>query len=218
MAGGAPGGGAAGDGVAGEIGFTLGAGAAFFPAMLEQPGFGRDVGDVGAGSEAVDRGGFVFFGDVFQGAEGDEANFFSKRSGIELASGNGGVEAEAPADLVGHPVADTGAGVLVEEKGFQGLFGVAFDEFTNAGEGEFRILRLGRELGPGIGAVVEHDPAKHAVVVENEGGLVGPDDEVIVFVFLVISRGGGEFSGHAEMDFKMKLGSEGKEHAFAVSF
>ena len=39
----APGGGAGGDGVAGEVGLAFGAGAAFFPAMLEEPVFGRDL-------------------------------------------------------------------------------------------------------------------------------------------------------------------------------
>lgn len=216
MAGGAPGGGAGGDGVPSEVGFAFGAGAAFLPTVLEEPAFWRNVGDVGAGSEALDRGGFVFFGDVFEGPEGDEADFLAERGRFELGGGDAGVEAETPADFIGHPVADAGAGFLVEEKGFEGLFRVAFDEFADAGEGELGILGLGREIGPGIGAVVEHDAAEHAVVVENEGGAAGAEDEVVVFVFLVIERGGGELAGHPEVDFEVEFGGEGEEHAFAV--
>lgn len=216
MAGGAPGGGAGGDGVAGEVGFAFGAGAAFFPTVLEQPVFGRNVGDVGAGREAIRGGGEVFFSDVFECAEGDEADFFSQWGRVEFGGGDAGVEAETPTDFIGHPVADAGAGVLVKEEGFEWLFGVTFDEFANAGEGEFGILRLGWEVSPWVRGVVKHDPTKHAVVVENEGGFTGAEDEVIVFVFFVIQRGGGELAGHAEVDFEMEIGGEGEEHALAV--
>ena len=82
MASRAPGRGAGGDGVTGEFGFALWAGAAFFPTMLEEPVFGRDVFDVGSGGESFFGSGGVFFGDVFQGAEGDEAGFFSDKSGV----------------------------------------------------------------------------------------------------------------------------------------
>lgn len=216
LAGGAPGGGAGGDGVAGEVGFAFGAGATFFPAVLEEPVFWWDVLDVSAGGEAVGGGGEVFFGDVLEGAEGDEADLLAEWGGFELGGGNAGVEAEAPADFIGHPVADSGAGVLIQKECFEGLFGVAFDEFANAGEGEFGILGLGREIGPGIGAVVEHDAAEHAVVIEDEGGFGGAEDEVIVLVFLVIEGGGGELAGHAEVDLEVEFGREGEEHALAV--
>lgn len=91
MAGGAPGCGAGGDGVSGEVGFALGAGAAFFPAVLEEPVFWWDVGDVGSGGEAIGGGGGVFFGDVFERAEGDEADFFAERGRIKLGGGDAGV-------------------------------------------------------------------------------------------------------------------------------
>lgn len=77
LAGWAPSGGAGSDGVAGEIGFTFGADPAFFPAVLEKPVFRRNVGDVASGGEAVDGGSFIFFSDMFEGAEGDEASGFS---------------------------------------------------------------------------------------------------------------------------------------------
>jgi len=214
---GAPGGGAGGDGVAGEVGFAFGTGAAFFPAVLKEPGFGWDIGDVGAGGEAVRGGGFVFFGDVFEGAKGDEADLFSECGGIELGAGDAGVEAETPADFIGHPVADAGAGVLVEEEGFEGFFGVSLDEFAHAGEGEFGVLGLRREVGPRGGAIVEHDAAEHAVVIKNEARFSGAEDEVIVFLDLVVRGSGGELAGHAEVDFEMELGAEGEEHAFSVS-
>ncbi len=216
MAGGTPSGGAGGDGVAGEVGFTFRAGSSFFPAVLEEPVWGGDVGDVGAGGEAIDGGGLVFFGDVFEGTEGDEADLFAEGGWIELGGGDAGVEAEAPADFVGHPVADAGTGLLIEEEGFEGLFGMAFDQFADAGEGEFGILGLGWKVGPGIFAIVEHDAAEHAVVVKNEGRIGGAEDEVVVFVLVVVDGSGGEFSGHAKMDFEVKPGAKGEEHAFSV--
>lgn len=74
---------------------------------------------------------------MFEGSEGDEADFFAKWGGFELGGGDARVESETPANLVGHPVADAGAGVLIEEKGFEGLLGMALDEFPNASEREF---------------------------------------------------------------------------------
>ena len=216
MAGRTPGGGAGRDGVAGEVGFAFGAGAALFPTMLEEPVFGRDVRDVAAGGEAIGGGCFVFFGNVFERAEGDEADFLAKLGGLEFGGGNAGVKAESPTDFVGHPVADAGAGVLVKEEGFERLLGVALDELANAGEGEFGILGLGRKVGPGIGAVVQHDAAEHAVVVKDEGGLAGAEDEVVVLMDFVVGYGSGEFAGHAEVDFEVKLGVEGEEHALSV--
>jgi len=218
LTGGAPGGGAGGDGVAGEVGLALGAGAAFFPAVLEEPVFGRDLGDVGAGGETICGGGFVFIGDVLEGSEGDEAGGFSDRSGVEDAGGDGGVEAELPADFIGHPVPDAGADRLVEEKGFEGFFGVAGHFFPKVGDGKAGVLRLGREFGPRVGEVVEHDAAEHAVVIENEGGFRGAQDEVVVFLYGVIGGGGGELAGHPEVDFEVELGAEGEEHALAVGF
>lgn len=216
LAGGAPGGGAGGDGVAGEFGLTLRAGSSFLPAMLEEPVFWGHICDVAAGGEAVGGCGGVFLGDVFEGAEGDEADFFSEGLGFELCGGNSGVETEAPANFIGHPVADARAGVLIQEEGFEGLFGMSFDEFANAGEGEFGILWLGREFGPGVGAVMEHDAAEHPVVVEDEGSVGCPEDEMIVFLFLVVGWGGGKFTRHAQVDFEMEGGSEGEEHALSV--
>lgn len=65
---------------------------------------------------------------------------------------------------------------------------------------------------------MQHDATKHAVVVENEGSLASAQDEVVVLLDFVIGGGGGEFTGHAEMDFEVKLGAEGEEHALAVGF
>ena len=61
----------------------------------------------------MDGGGFVFVGDVFEGAEGDGADCFSQGGGVESCGWDAGVETESPADFIGHPVADSGAGVLV---------------------------------------------------------------------------------------------------------
>lgn len=48
-----PGGGAGGDGVACEVRLAFGAGAAFLPAVLEEPVFWGDVRNVVAGGEAI---------------------------------------------------------------------------------------------------------------------------------------------------------------------
>ena len=93
---------------------------------------------------------------------------------------------------------------------------MAFDEFFDAGEGELRVLWLRWKDGPRSFAIVKHDAAKHAVVVENEGGPGCAQEEVVVLVGRVVGWGGGEFAGHAEVDFEVKGGLEGEEHAFAV--
>ncbi len=93
---------------------------------------------------------------------------------------DGGVQAQFPADFIGHPVPDTRADGLIEEKSFQRLFGMALQFFPQIGYGEFGILRLRRQVGPGVAEIVEHDPTEHAVVVENESSFLGSKDEVVV--------------------------------------
>lgn len=72
------------------------------------------------------------------------------------------------------------------------------------------------ELGPGVGGVVEHDAAEHAVVIEDEGGFGGVEDEVVVALALVVGRGGEELAGHAEVDFEVECVGKGEEHALSV--
>ena len=184
--------------------------------MLEKPVFGRDAGDVGAGGKARGRGGEIFFGDVAESAEGDETDGAAQRARFEVGGGQAGMLAETPADFVGHPVADAGAGILIEKEGFEGFFGVARDEAAHPGQGEFGILGLRREVSPGILVIVEHDASEHAVVVEDQRGLFGPENEVVVFVFFVVGGGESQFSGHAEVDFEVELRFESEEHALAV--
>ena len=212
-----PGGGAGGNGVAGEVTFALRTGATFLPPMLKEPVFGRNLSDVAPWGEAIGRGCGVFFGDMSKCSEGDEADFLAQRGWIERAGGDCGVEAKTPADLVGHPVADSWAGVLIEQKRFERFFGVSLDEMTDASEGKLGVLWLRGKIGPRIGAVVEHDPAKHAVVIEDKRGMGGTEDEVVVFLLLVIGGRSGEFARHSKVDFEVELGSEGEEHAFTVS-
>ena len=57
---------------------------------------------------------------------------------------------------------------------------MALQFFPQIGHGEFGILGLRRQMGPGVAEIVEHDPAEHAVVVENESSFLGPKDEVVV--------------------------------------
>lgn len=90
--------------------------------MLEEPASGRDLLDVGAGSEALVgfvEEGFVFVGDVFESSSGDPLGFFAESAGYEICRWCGRVEMESPADFVGHPVADAGEVVLVEDEGFE---------------------------------------------------------------------------------------------------
>jgi hypothetical protein len=126
------------------------------------------------------------------------------------------VESETPADFVGHPVPDAGAGVLIEKKSLEGFVGMAREKISYSGEGKSGVLRLRGEIGPGIGLVVEHDSTEHPVVVEDEGSLLGAEDEVVVLVKRVIRRRGHELAGHAEMDFEVECGSEGEKQALAV--
>lgn len=155
---------------------------------------------------------------MLERTEGDETGFFPNGGGVKVGTEFSGIDTHAPANFVGHPVADAGAGVLVEEERFEGLARVPLDEFANVGEGEFGILGLGRKFRPGICAIVEHDATEHTVVVEDECRLFAADNEVVVLLVFVIGRRGRELAGHPEVDFEMKLWREGEEHTLAVGF
>ena len=95
--------------------------AAFFPTVLEEPVFGRDLGDVAACGEAlagIGEEAFVFFGYMTECSLSDKADLFPQSLCIQLGGGGGGMKAEAPANFVGHPVADSRAAILVEKEGF----------------------------------------------------------------------------------------------------
>lgn len=62
---------------------------------------------------------FVLVGDMFEGSAGDELGLFAQGSGVELGGGSGGVEVQAPADFVRHPIADAGKVFLVENERFE---------------------------------------------------------------------------------------------------
>jgi len=184
--------------------------------VLEEPGFWGHAVDVGTGRETFRGGREVFLGHVFEGTEGDETDGIAERCGIEVGGGGSRVAPETPADFVGHPVADAGAGVLIEKEGLKRFLGVFFDELADAHQGEFGILWLWREGEPRGGDLVKHDAPEHAVVIENERGVAGLQDEMVVFVSFVVERGGGKFTGHSEVDFEVESGIEGEKHPLAV--
>ena len=218
----APGGGAGGDGAAGKLGAATGAVAALFPTVLKEPFLGRNLRDVAAGSETlagVGEEAFVFVCNMFEGSPGDELGFLTQRGGVELGSGSGGVELHAPTDFVGHPVADAREASLVENKGLEAGAGSFFEEELNESEGEAAVEDFGGQGGPRLGVFVEVGAAELAVVVVDESQVGEPDEEVVVFVRLVVSRGDGEAAGHAEMDFEgedLVFLLEGKEEPLAV--
>lgn len=196
----APGGGAAGDGGPGEGLFTMGAGSAGFPAVLEEPTGGRDEVDIAAGGKGFGAGsgeGNILVGDVADGAAADELGGFAEVTGVEAADGGGGMGGEPPADLVGHPVADAGEGGLVEEEGFEGDAGTTVDEGGEVSEGKFAVEDFGREGGPGVGVAVEFDAAELTVVVVGQSVVGSAEEEVVVFFGEVIGCGGVEAAGHA---------------------
>lgn len=185
---GTPGRGAGGDGVASERSAAFWTHPSFFPAVLEEPVLGRDLGDIGSRCKAVGRCGGVLVGNMLERPKGDEANLFSEFGSIQFGGWSGRMKAKPPADLIGHPVSNPGTGILVQKEGFQWLFGMPLDQTTNPGQRKPRILGLGRELGPGIGLVVNHDASEHAVVIEDEGGPTGLQDEMIVLLGFVVGR------------------------------
>lgn len=127
------------------------------------------------------------------------------------------MKAEPPTNLVCHPVSNARTGILIEQKGLKRFFGVLFDESTDPCHGEPGILWLRRKFRPRVGDIMEHDATKHAVVVENERGMLGLENEVVVFLGLVVSGCHGEFSGHAKMNFEMEPGCKSEEHSLPVS-
>ncbi len=196
----APGGGAAGDGGPGEGFFACGAGSAGFPAVLKKPGGGRDEVDVGAGGEGYSAGageGEIAVGDVPEGAPADGAGGCAEGGGVEFADRGGGVGGEAPADLVGHPVADAGEGGLVEEEGLEGDAGAAVEEGGEVAESEGAVEDLRGEVGPRVGVAVEFESTELPVVVVGEGVVGGAEEEVVVLPGAVVGGGGVEAAGHA---------------------
>ena len=193
--------------------------------------------DVGAGGEGLGAGagagegegeGEIAVSDVAEGSAADGAGGIAEGGGVEFADGGGGVCGEAPADLVGHPVADAGEGGLVEEEGLEGDAGAAVEEGGEIAEGEGAVEDLRGEGGPGVGMAVEFEAAELAVVVVGEGVVGGAEEEVVVLFGAVVGGGGIEAAGHAEVQLQVELrpgywgfiicywGGEGQEEAFAV--
>lgn len=187
--------------------------------------------DVGAGGEGLGAGpgeGEIAVGDVAEGPAADGAGGVSEGGGVEFADRGGGVGGEAPADLVGHPVADAGEGGLVEEEGLEGDARAVIEEGAEVAEGEGAVEDLRGEVGPGVGVAVEFEAAELAVVVVGEGAVGGAEEEVVVFFGAVVGGGGVEAAGHAEVKFHLQWnfgywgfvigywGGEGEEEAFAV--
>ena len=84
----------------------LGAGAAIFPAVVEEPSV-WSVAPVGS--------------DDAHGVAGDFFYGFVKAAGLLASQGldaAAGADLGAPENFVGHPVADAGADFLVEQEGF----------------------------------------------------------------------------------------------------
>ena len=201
---------------------ATGAVAAFLPTVLKKPAFGRDLRDVAASGEAfagIGEEAFVFVSNMLEGPPGDELGFLAQGGGVKLSSGGGGVQIHAPADFVGHPVADTREAGLVEDEGLEAGAGPFFQELSHTGKGEAAVEDLGGKGGPRFGVFVEVGAAELTIVVVDEGQLGESDEEVVVLVGLVVSGGDGEASRHAEMDFEGEnffLLLKGEEESLAV--
>ena len=58
------------------------------------------------------------------------------------------IDASAPENFVGHPVADSGKGFLHQQGCFDGNFFAAHEKFFDEGAIERGVLRLRREIAP----------------------------------------------------------------------
>jgi hypothetical protein len=81
--------------------------------MLKEPGTWGNFRDVGAGGETSGGGTGIFVRDVTEGSEGDETKGFSEGGWVDLRNWSGRMDPEFPADLIGHPVANTGTNRLI---------------------------------------------------------------------------------------------------------
>lgn len=112
--------------------------------------------------------------------------------------------AQAPADLIRHPVADAGKAALVEQQGLQGRSGKAFQEMAHRLLGEAALQRLRREISPPLGRIaslheVEADLSKLSGIGEDEGHPLQGQDQVIVGPGLVPGHRGAQGTGHAQV-------------------
>jgi hypothetical protein len=140
------------------------------------------------------------------GPAGDPAGDASQLGRVDLAGGHGGMDAEFPADLIGHPIADAGEGGLVEEEGLDGGARAAVDHGGDVPEGERGVEDPGREAAPWIlRAVVKLEASELPVIVEDEAVAGGPQNEVVVLLGGMVRRGGKETAGHAEVQLQVHL-------------
>ena len=162
--------------------------------------------------------------DFFDGFAGDPAGLFPKfgdfsfRKRFDAAFW---VDAGAPENFVGHPVADSGESFLHEQRGFDGNFFPSREKFFDEGAGEGAFLWLRRQIGPPGGSVLalmELDAAKLPRVMKDERALLLKQDEMIVFAGREVGGFGRELSSHAEMNAEPNVAGETEEHAFAVTF
>ena len=122
--------------------------------------------------------------------------------------------------FVGHPVANPGEPVLVEEEGLEGAAGMALQGGGGAGGGEAGAEDFRGQGEPGRGRaggrLLKSDGAEHAGVAEDEGLPGGVEDEVVVGGGRVVGGAEEEFAGHAEVPGEPKAALEGEEEFFAV--
>jgi hypothetical protein len=178
--------------------------------MLEEPGLGRTApgGGLGVVSEFGGRALGCFFGDVFEGASADEAEMLEKLGGpgVNLGGGGGRGKLSAPENFVGHPVPDTGKGVLIEEKGLDGELRMTSENVAETSGSEGGVVRLWGQVFPRrVGTVfVKEDAAELSVIVEDERPVVLIKYEVVVLGGLMIWRAALESPRHAEMYFNQR--------------
>ena len=203
----APAGRSPANGGAGEIGAAARAASAGFPTVGKEPVFGISP---------------VVVDDAHGGAA-DPTHSLPEALGLrgfERAGGCGRMEAGAPEDFVGHPVADAREVFLHEEHGFERGAAAAFEEAGEARERKFLGKNAwGERRPPGgwFGALVEAHAAEVAFVLEDEGmgGLV--EDEMIVLARGVVRKEfTAEFAAHAEMNAQPEIVGELEEHLFAA--
>lgn len=140
--------------------------------------------------------------------------------GIERAGRCGGMETGAPEDFVGHPVADPREVLLHEENRFEWGPAAAFEETREAFQRKFLGKNARREGGPPRGrrgSLVEADAAEVAFVLEDEGARVLPEDEVVVFAWIVVRLVlAAEFAAHAEVDAEPEVVGKLEKHLLAA--
>src|ERR1041385_4297839 len=194
-----PGGGPSADGGATEGSPVLRTMAFAVPALMEKPVLRWILEFPGNGAHGAAT-------DEFYGAPKPRQGCVFDSAGRRLW-----VQAGAPENFVGHPIAHTRESRLQQQHGLDGRLAVPLQKGAHELQSKGGGAQFRREVGPPIRRcrpLMEPHPSEEAGVAEHERARLLIQDEVIVFAGREVGPVDAQFAGHAKM--KAEAGATGE--------